>query len=285
MELLQLRYFYATVQRGSFAKTAQLYQVPASSVSASVKRLEKELGVSLFDRSANRLCVSAQGKQFSLQVGEALQALDDAVLQITASPPQKTEIRVLVHARGGWIADLIIAYRKIHPQVYFHVSNTRDVDLEQVDIVIDQEHERYGGLEKFVLSAETICVKASKNSALVGKKLYFKDLSEQTFVVNDKESNMHALLMRTAAKAGFKPHIAVETNDKRHVLQYAAGGIGLMLGSRRALQEDGERELAALDVVDFHAQQKVLVYHHPVGTQSIPVKQFCDFLMERRLCK
>ena len=49
MELLQLRYFFDSAKTESFAKTAEKYMVPASSVSASVKRLEKELGCKLFE--------------------------------------------------------------------------------------------------------------------------------------------------------------------------------------------------------------------------------------------
>ena len=44
MELLQLKYFYESAQTESFAKTAEKHLGPPSSVSASIKRLEDELG-------------------------------------------------------------------------------------------------------------------------------------------------------------------------------------------------------------------------------------------------
>ena len=62
MEILQLRYFYETAMAESIAKTAQKYMVPASSVSASIKRLEQELGVELFVRTSNRISLSEKGK-------------------------------------------------------------------------------------------------------------------------------------------------------------------------------------------------------------------------------
>ena len=49
MEFLQLRYFYESAKNKSFAVTAKNHMVPTSSVSASVKRLEKEFGTNLFD--------------------------------------------------------------------------------------------------------------------------------------------------------------------------------------------------------------------------------------------
>ena len=38
MEILQLRYFYESAKTGSFARTAEAFMVPTTSVSASVKR-------------------------------------------------------------------------------------------------------------------------------------------------------------------------------------------------------------------------------------------------------
>ena len=61
MELLQLRYFMESAQRGSFAATAEQYIVPATSVSAAVRRLEQELGCQLFDRTSNRITLNENG--------------------------------------------------------------------------------------------------------------------------------------------------------------------------------------------------------------------------------
>ena len=63
MELLQLRYFYESALTESFAQTAEKYLVPATSVSAAVKRLEGELGCALFDRFANRIRLNGNGRR------------------------------------------------------------------------------------------------------------------------------------------------------------------------------------------------------------------------------
>ena len=65
VELLQLRYFYESAKTESFAATAQKFMVPASSVSASVKRLETELGTELFHRTSNRIVLNEKGNSFA----------------------------------------------------------------------------------------------------------------------------------------------------------------------------------------------------------------------------
>ena len=63
MELLQLRYFYECACYESISKTAERYMVPPSSVSVSIKRLEKELGCELFERKSNRLVLNKKGRK------------------------------------------------------------------------------------------------------------------------------------------------------------------------------------------------------------------------------
>ena len=79
MELLQLRYFYESAKNENFAKTAEKYMVPPSSVSASVKRLEDELGCKLFDRRSNRITLNENGMQLQNSLSVIFDELDQTV--------------------------------------------------------------------------------------------------------------------------------------------------------------------------------------------------------------
>ena len=49
MEILQLKYFCDSAVTGNFSATAKKFMVPPSAVSQSIKRLENELGTTLFE--------------------------------------------------------------------------------------------------------------------------------------------------------------------------------------------------------------------------------------------
>ena len=62
MDLLQLKYFSHAAQTENFSHTAQHFMVPTPSISVSIKKLENEIGVKLFDRTANTVKLNEYGK-------------------------------------------------------------------------------------------------------------------------------------------------------------------------------------------------------------------------------
>jgi DNA-binding transcriptional LysR family regulator len=76
MELHQLRYALAVLDTGSFTAAAARVRVSQSGVSAQVQKLERELGVALFDRSARRVEVTAEGVRLVPALRAAVAAVD-----------------------------------------------------------------------------------------------------------------------------------------------------------------------------------------------------------------
>ncbi|BBX62102.1 putative transcriptional regulator, LysR family protein [Mycobacterium saskatchewanense] len=64
MELRQLEYFVAVSTELSYSRAAQRIHVVQSALSAAVAKLEKELGVELFDRARRQIALTAAGEAF-----------------------------------------------------------------------------------------------------------------------------------------------------------------------------------------------------------------------------
>src|SRR5215475_320993 len=64
MELRQLEYFIAVASEMNFSRAAQRVHVVQSALSTSVSKLEKELGVELFDRSKQQIKITPAGELF-----------------------------------------------------------------------------------------------------------------------------------------------------------------------------------------------------------------------------
>ena len=77
MELLQLKYFCSAAETENFSLAAKEHNVPPSSISHSIKRLETEMGVTLFDRSANGVKLNERGKTLYMGAKSSLDLLSD----------------------------------------------------------------------------------------------------------------------------------------------------------------------------------------------------------------
>ncbi len=85
MELQQLKYFKAVAAIGKISDTAEALFISAPALSTSISRLEKELGMKLFDRTSNRITLNAQGQIFLKYVNQVFSTLESAKQELNHS--------------------------------------------------------------------------------------------------------------------------------------------------------------------------------------------------------
>lgn len=90
MELRHLEYFVAVAAELNFSRAAQRIHVVQSALSASVGRLEKELGVELFDRSRRQIALTAAGEVFLTHARDVVHTANRARASVDAFRDQLT---------------------------------------------------------------------------------------------------------------------------------------------------------------------------------------------------
>ena len=279
MELLQLRYFYESAKNQSFAKTAEEHLVPASSVSASVKRLEDELGSKLFDRQSNRITLNENGKALQRACMLIFDELESTVNSIRNAPPANTEIKVLILSLRERMMTAMTDYQRSHPAVSFEATfNVNDQDIDKYDLIIDKEARQYPEHKKIELCSYQLCFRTAKNSPLIGKELTMRDLRHQPFITMETENELDSVLFESCKSAGFYPRIVMRTNDQQCYKHYTLSGLGISLW--RKYQSSPQDNLTELSVSDFYARQTMCMYYKP-SEQNGTLSEFIDFLKQR----
>ena len=75
----------AAVEARSFVRAAESLGLTQSGVSRAVARLERRVGVRLFDRTARAIALTEEGRRFYQQVKPHLSSIEDAAIQAGGS--------------------------------------------------------------------------------------------------------------------------------------------------------------------------------------------------------
>lgn len=76
MTLTELRYIVAVARERHFGKAARTCHVSQPTLSVAIKKLEEELGISIFERGSNEISLSPVGERVIQQAQQALEAAD-----------------------------------------------------------------------------------------------------------------------------------------------------------------------------------------------------------------
>ncbi len=177
MDLSQLRYFLAIVEKQGFTKAAEHLFVSQPSLSAGIKKLEQELGVILFERGGRRAVLTPAGNLFLEKARNIINEYQSALKTLQDLQQHPTlRLGVVCTLRIGVISSLISAFRVIHPHITIelkdsHVNNLNNL-LEQgeVDLILTVLDSYENPEASVKLFQQQLLLAVSHNSSLCRKR-------------------------------------------------------------------------------------------------------------------
>ena len=179
MTLTELKYIVAVAEARHFGQAAERCFVSQPSLSASVKNLEEELGVTLFERSKRGVFLTEAGEQI---VAQARRTLKEAERVKTVArqgrDPLKGTLRLgVIHTIAPYLLpDLVAALRRTAPGMPLDVEENTTANLDrmlkagELDAVILALPFEGPGIETVPLYEENFRVAAPASHALARRK-------------------------------------------------------------------------------------------------------------------
>ena len=156
--------FEAVARRKSFAVAAAELKLTASAISHQVARLESQLGVRLFERSAHGVRLSAAGEKYLARVGGALLAIAAATEDLRQGVSNSLYVHCAPSIASLWLMPRLRAFSEAFPDIALNLSAAHtpsDFALGQADIDIRYGVPQWGDLIVEALFEERIVPLAS----------------------------------------------------------------------------------------------------------------------------
>ncbi|MEH6826307.1 MAG: LysR substrate-binding domain-containing protein [Motiliproteus sp.] len=113
-----LRAFEATARLLSFQHAAKELNVTHSAVSHQVKKLEQELGKSLFERLGRRIALTDVGQRYFVEVNSALNQIERSTRDIFGEPDQgDLTVQVYLSIASRWLVQRLGLFRQQYPGI------------------------------------------------------------------------------------------------------------------------------------------------------------------------
>jgi len=121
-----LRTFVAIIERGSYAEASRLVGRTPSAVSLQIRRLEGQVGVSLFRRAGRRMIPSPEGERLLVTARQILQ-LNDSIVAEFAFPRLSGEVSLgsIQDFADTILPEILTRFDRTHPKVRISVKVDR----------------------------------------------------------------------------------------------------------------------------------------------------------------
>jgi DNA-binding transcriptional LysR family regulator len=240
MELQQLEYFRVVARTQHVTQAAEELTITQPALSRAVARLERELGVALFDHRGRSVKLNRYGAAFLRHVERALAAIEEGRREVMDLSDRDAGVIAFgfAHALGtSVVPDLIATFRAQHPRARFQLlQNASHMILEkleagEVDLAlvspVPPTSERIESLE---LSSEELYLCVPHEHRL-GKRrsVRLADLRDDTFVCLREGYGLRTLTDHFCAQAGFAPKIAFEGEEIATLRGLVAAGLGVAI--------------------------------------------------------
>lgn len=256
MDERRLRYFLAVVGEGTVTRAATVLHVAQPSISQSLRSLEAELGVTLFDRVGRGLRLSSAGREFLVHARQVLRAIDEArnaVANVSQLRAGTLELAALATLAVDPMAVLIGRFRKRHPEVQVQIrapdsahtvsSLLRDGTCELGAAVLPPPES--GLLARSLGEQELLFVLPPTGTADRGGPIRARELAGTPFVVSPVGTSTRALLEEALATAAVTARISVEVSAREAIVPLVLAGAGAAL-LPRPLAHEAERRGAVI---------------------------------------
>ena len=291
MTLLQLQYFKTLAHVLHYTQAAAELHIAQPSLSYSIKELEKELGVKLFEKDSRHVRLTIYGEQFLPYAERALGMIDEGVSvlqQMAGSAQQIVRLGYFHSISASLIPSLMLGIygQDKNQNIRFQFMEAPSFDLFQqlkkgnldAAFCLHQDEE----LESVVIMRQPLYLAVPEHHPLAKRdSVRFEDFAQEPCVTLDKPSSLRTQLDKIYADHGVTPNVVFEVRECNAALQYVALRFGVaVLPQVPAMENEKVVDIPIQD--ESHAFVRTVYFSWVKNCPLSPaVRRVRDYIVQR----
>src|SRR5271155_3670715 len=279
----RLRVLKEVAYRGSFSGAAEALSYTQSAVSQQIAALEAEAGMTLLERHARGVSLTAAGQTL---VGHAegilarLEAAESALSAIAGLRSGRLRMASFPTAGATLMPLAIATFRSSYPDVELTLAEGEPEEIVtrltagELDLALlfefAGETPLREGMTRVELLEDPMYLALPRDHRLASRaKLRLADLRDEAWVQTARSSPCARHVVRSCHAAGFEPNVSFESDDYQTVQGLVAAGAGAALIPELALNPV-VREDIAIRALSPRPPVRQVVAATPAGARLLP---------------
>ncbi len=287
--LRQMKVFESVARNLSYTRAAAELFLSQPAVSMQVRQLERQLGVSLFERLGKRVHLTEAGRevyQYSRSVAQQLDEMETLLADLKGLNSGRLRISVASTA-NYFVPNLLATFHKRFPGVTVSLDVTNRETLigqlgdNTVDLVIMGQPPASLDVDAQAFMENPLVVVAPPGHSLArGKSVPLRRLQEETFLVREPGSGTRIAMERFFTERGIRLKTGMEVGSNEAIKQSVQAGLGLGLLSRATIEQELTlQRLIILQVAEFPIMRHWYIVHRHGKRLPAAAEAFKHFLL------
>ena len=293
LDIRQLQYFVVVAEEEHVGRAAERLFISQSPLSRQIAQLEEKLGLTLFERSQQRIRLTADGRTFLAETRALLthaHRLESLARRLGRGDEGGLCIGYIENAiHSGVLPDALRALRGSRPTVHIALYNHHSAEqlegLRQRSLDIALVGEPPADDDPDLLCAQVLSdpmlLAVSTGHALAGATcIEAHQLAGENWigVINHVNALKHDDFIAACARAGFTPEVTMQATESQAALGLVAAGLGMTF-IQRSLGYQAPRGVVLHEVPWFDYRAPLWLVWHKVNLRPL-VEIFRQTLLE-----
>ena len=286
MDINQLEVLIAVANERGFSRAADKLYRTQPAISQAIRRLEEEVGESLFDRSSKDGTLTASGQVLLKYAQQIINLRRDAKLAVKELKDlQRGKVTLGANEYTVmYLLPVISVYRVRHPHIKIEVKRDlasripSEVLKRDVEIGIVSFHPPDPALQTVTVAKDELALIVAPNHPLAGKKMVsVRELGVESFIAHNVRSPYRERVVQTFEKHRTPLNISMELPTLEAIKRFVEQGMGVALVPRLAAQAEIERgQVVALTVREMRLERKLYLIYRKGAKLSHAARAFLN---------